>query len=102
MPRHKIYADNAEKQAAYRKRKKSKRLMAHFQSLLDVRETPADLFATLDREFGFEVDMCAAAERKMLALLYSGNEWSTARVGWCMLHESTLWPRNRRMAQKSL
>jgi phage N-6-adenine-methyltransferase len=59
MPRRRIYQTNAEKQAAYRKRKKSARVTVHFQSILDVRATPADLFAVLDREFSFELDVCA-------------------------------------------
>jgi len=59
MPRTRIYKSDADKQAAYRKRKKSARLTVHFQSILDVRETPADLFAVLDREFSFDLDVCA-------------------------------------------
>lgn len=54
-----MHEDSAAKQAAYRKRNKSKQLAVHFQSLLDVRATPPDLFAVLDQEFGFETDVCA-------------------------------------------
>ena len=35
------------------------RLEVHFSSADPTWETPADLFAVLDREFGFELDVCA-------------------------------------------
>ena len=54
-----MHEDSAAEQAAYRKRNKSKQLAVHFQSLLDVRATPPDLFAVLHQEFGFVTDVCA-------------------------------------------
>ncbi|RYZ85378.1 MAG: hypothetical protein EOP06_16380, partial [Proteobacteria bacterium] len=54
-----MHENDADKQRAYRKRKKSAHLAVHFQSLLDVRATPLDLFEALHQEFGFETDVCA-------------------------------------------
>ena len=66
-----MHQNNAAKQAAYRKRKKAARIQVHFQSLLDVRETPQDLFAALDREFGFELDVCALSENAKCARFFT-------------------------------
>jgi phage N-6-adenine-methyltransferase len=71
MPQRKIYETDADRQRAYRKRKKAARLTVHFQSLLDVRATPLDLFNALDREFGFETDVCALPYNAKCARYFS-------------------------------
>lgn len=58
MPRPKIYRSNAEKQAAYRQRKR-KRQPVTFWHRSDEWETPPDLFAALDAEFHFTLDVAA-------------------------------------------
>ena len=50
VPRRRIYRTNAQKQAAYRERKR-KRERVQFRHKSDEWETPAQLFAELDREF---------------------------------------------------
>jgi phage N-6-adenine-methyltransferase len=59
MPRKRIYPTNAERQRAYRRRKKH---AAIFRSKTAEWPTPAELFAELDSEFHFETDLCATPE----------------------------------------
>jgi phage N-6-adenine-methyltransferase len=56
LPRPRIYRDNAHRQAAYRRRKKRP---VYFSHQSDEWETPAALFAELDREFHFTTDVAA-------------------------------------------
>ena len=58
MPRPKIYRTNAEKQAAYRQRKRKRQPVYHWHRS-DVWETPPELFAELDAEFHFTTDVAA-------------------------------------------
>ena len=58
MPRRRIYGSNAQKQAAYRERKR-RRQPVQFRHKSDEWETPPELFAELDREFHFTTDVCA-------------------------------------------
>ena len=84
MGRPRKHKDNAARQRAYRRRKKAGRLQVHFSSLLDVRETPDDLFAALDAEFGFGTDVCALPENAKCARFFSpevdglSQEWTGA------------------------
>jgi site-specific DNA-methyltransferase (adenine-specific) len=59
VPRRKIYASNAQKQAAYRARK---RQPATFSRKSTEWGTPLGLFRKLDAEFGFTLDVCAVPE----------------------------------------
>jgi phage N-6-adenine-methyltransferase len=58
LGRFKIYGSNAEKQAAYRQRRR-KRQPVQFWHKSDEWETPATLFASLDSEFHFTTDVAA-------------------------------------------
>ena len=58
MGRRRIYRSNAEKQAAYRQRKR-KRQPVQFWHKSDEWETPPELFAKLHREFQFTSDVAA-------------------------------------------
>lgn len=58
MPRPRIYRSNAAKQAAYRQRKR-RRQPVYLWHKSDEWETPDELFAELDREFDFTVDVAA-------------------------------------------
>jgi phage N-6-adenine-methyltransferase len=69
-----IYKDNAARQRAYRRRQKASRLQVHFSSLLDVRETPQDLFGALDAEFGFGTDVCALPSNAKCPHYFSPEE----------------------------
>lgn len=57
MGRRRIYSSNAERQQAYRRRRKIK--VYHRQQTVEW-ETPHDLFAELDKEFGFTLDVAAS------------------------------------------
>ena len=58
MPRPRIYRDNAEKQRAYRQRRRC-RQRVYFRRQTDEWATPPELFAALDREFHFTTDVAA-------------------------------------------
>lgn len=58
MARPRIYRDNAQKQAAYRERKRKRQPVYHWHKA-DEWETPAELFQELDREFQFTIDVAA-------------------------------------------
>jgi phage N-6-adenine-methyltransferase len=58
LPRPKIYCSNAEKQAAYRERKR-RRQPVYFWHKSDEWETPLELFAEMDLEFKFTLDVAA-------------------------------------------
>jgi phage N-6-adenine-methyltransferase len=59
MPRRRKYRTNAARQRAYRRRKSAP---AYHKSRSANWETPKALFATLDREFHFTLDVCAVAD----------------------------------------
>ena len=83
MPRKRTYATNAERQAAYRRRKKHARI---FRSRTSEWATPADLFAELDNEFHFAVDVCATPENAKCATFFTrekdGLKQKWAGVCW--------------------
>ena len=58
MPRPRIYRDAAQKQAAYRQRKR-KRQPVYLWHKADDWETPQELFAKLNAEFSFTLDVAA-------------------------------------------
>ena len=58
MGRPRIHRDNAERQAAYRQRKR-KRQPVEFWHKTDKWDTPPALFAALDDEFHFTTDLAA-------------------------------------------
>lgn len=59
MARPRIYASNAQRQAAYRRRKKRS---IHFRSDSYEWSTPDELYKALHEEFAFELDVCASLE----------------------------------------
>lgn len=72
MPRRRIYASNAARQKAYRKRLKRRYGWKFaFSSKNDKWITPQSLFDSLDREFHFTLDVCATAENAKCATFYS-------------------------------
>jgi phage N-6-adenine-methyltransferase len=56
LGRRRIYKTNADRQRAYRRRKKAS---VHFQSRRQDWSTPEKLFQSLHSEFSFTVDVCA-------------------------------------------
>lgn len=57
MPRSRIYRSNAEKQRAYRRRKKGVPVI--LRSTSEEWETPMEVFNPLNKEFCFETDLAA-------------------------------------------
>jgi phage N-6-adenine-methyltransferase len=84
VARPRKYTSNAERQAAYRKRKKR---FVHFKSESHEWSTPQVLFDNLDAEFGFTLDVCASSENAKCERYYSKQEdglkqpWTG--VCWC-------------------
>jgi phage N-6-adenine-methyltransferase len=70
MPRRRIYRDNAQRQAAYRQRKR-KRQPVQFWHKSDEWETPLELFAELHREFSFTLDVAALPHNAKCADYYT-------------------------------
>jgi phage N-6-adenine-methyltransferase len=68
MPRRRIYRTNAERQAAYRRRK---RRPAYLRSTNTEWETPADLYHTLHAEFRFTLDVAAVPDNAKCARFYT-------------------------------
>lgn len=73
MPRPRIYTDNAEKQRAYRRRKR-KQQTAYFRQKSDEWETPPELFAELDREFSFTLDVAALPDNTKCNKFYTPGD----------------------------
>lgn len=73
MPRPRIYIDNAQKQAAYRHRKR-RRQPVYFRSKSDEWETPASLFAEMDAEFHFTIDVAALPHNTKYSQFYTPGE----------------------------
>lgn len=57
MPRPRLYRSNAEKQRAYRRRKKGTPIL--FRSTSEEWETPKKIFDALNDEFHFDIDLAA-------------------------------------------
>ena len=71
MPRKRIYPTNAERQRAYRRRKKH---AAIFRSKTAEWPTPAELFAELDSEFHFQTDLYATAENAKCTRFFTKDQ----------------------------
>ena len=73
-----------------------------FSSKSDLWETPQDFFDELNREFHFNLDVCALPENAKCARYFTPEQdglqknWGVQR-----LVQSSLWPADRRMGQKS-
>ena len=84
MGRPRRFATNADRQKAYRRRKKQN---VHFQSRFLAWETPPAFFAEVDREFGFTLDVCALPSNAKCARFYSpaddGLKQGWQGVCWC-------------------
>jgi phage N-6-adenine-methyltransferase len=73
LPRPRIYQNNAEKQAAYRQRKR-RRQPVYYWHRSDVWETPPELFAELHKEFHFTVDVAALPDNAKCAQFFSPGQ----------------------------
>jgi phage N-6-adenine-methyltransferase len=73
VPRPRIYRTNAEKQAAYRQRKR-KRQPVYFRHKSDVWETPPALFDALDQEFHFTTDVAALPDNAKCSRFYTPGQ----------------------------
>ena len=73
MPRPRIYTNNAEKQRAYRRRKR-KQQPVYFRQKSDEWETPAELFEELHREFHFTIDVAALPDNAKCDEFYTPGE----------------------------
>jgi phage N-6-adenine-methyltransferase len=71
MPRPRIYRSNAAKQAAYRRRKRKRH---------SVWATPPDLFASLHKEFRFDLDVCALPENAKCARYFTPKDDGLAQA----------------------
>ena len=73
-----------------------------FSSKSDLWETPQDFFDELNREFHFNLDVCALPENAKCARYFTPEQdglqknWGVQR-----LVQSSLWSADRRMGQKS-
>jgi phage N-6-adenine-methyltransferase len=68
--RPKIYLNNAQKQAAYRRRKRKRGPVVLWHKS-DEWETPAELFRKLDDEFHFTTDLAALPENAKCPHFYT-------------------------------
>ena len=73
MPRRRIYRNNAEKQAAYRRRLKTVRPV-QFRSKTDEWETPTACFNQLDEEFAFTTDVAAHPDNAKCEHFYTPHQ----------------------------
>jgi phage N-6-adenine-methyltransferase len=84
LGRPRKYQTNADRQRAYRKRRKRS---VHFRSDTDLWETPQALFDVLDAEFGFTLDVCALPENAKCPVFHTheqdGLQQLWAGVCWC-------------------
>ncbi|MBW4597510.1 MAG: phage N-6-adenine-methyltransferase [Brasilonema angustatum HA4187-MV1] len=69
MPRSKIYRSNAEKQRAYRRRKKGVAVI--LRSTKEEWETPQEIFDPLNEEFNFELDLAALPHNAKCSAFYT-------------------------------
>jgi phage N-6-adenine-methyltransferase len=69
MPRPRIYRTNAEKQRAYRRRRKGVAVI--LRSTNEEWETPIEIFNLLNEEFHFEIDLAALPHNAKSAKFYT-------------------------------
>lgn len=69
MPRPRIYRSNAEKQRAYRRRRKGVAVI--LRSTSEEWETPMEIFQPLSEEFHFETDLAALPHNAKCASFYT-------------------------------
>lgn len=74
-----------------------------FSSKSDLWETPQDFFDELNREFHFNLDVCAMPENAKCASYFTPEQDGLQKNwgGVQRLVQSSLWPADRRMGQKS-
>jgi phage N-6-adenine-methyltransferase len=87
MSRHRIYRSNAERQSAYRQRRR-RRLPVYHRHKSDEWETPQELFDELDREFHFTTDLAALPHNAKCARFFSPGDDALTRhwEGVCWLN----------------
>jgi phage N-6-adenine-methyltransferase len=87
LPRLRIYRTNAEKQAAYRQRRRKRQPVYHWHRS-DEWETPPDLFAALDSEFHFTIDVAALPDNAKCALFFTPGQDGLKRrwTGTCWMN----------------
>jgi phage N-6-adenine-methyltransferase len=87
MPRRRLHSTNADRQAAYRERRRKRQPVYHWHKS-DEWETPPDLFAALDREFHFTIDLAALPHNAKCADFISPGEDALTRKweGVCWLN----------------
>jgi len=73
VPRRRIYRTNAERQAAYRQRQRKRQPVYHWHKS-DEWETPAELFAELDRQFHFTTDVAALPDNAKCARFFTPGQ----------------------------
>ena len=75
----------------------------HFMSQRQDWETPQFLFDALDKEFGFEFDVCATPDNAKCRRFYTEEDDGLAQplVG-CVLDESTLRPCHRQLDEEGI
>jgi hypothetical protein len=95
MPQPKLYESAAERQKAYRARKKES---VHFRSRSDMWVTPQDLFDELNVEFGFDLDVSALPENAKCPRFFTPQgRRLEAGVDGHVLDEPALWPHCRQV-----
>lgn len=87
LPRPRIYQNNAQKQAAYRQRKRRQQPV-YFRHKSDEWETPPELFAELDREFHFTTDVAALPDNAKCDHFYTPGEDGLVQIwtGMCWMN----------------
>ncbi len=87
MPQSKLYESAAERQKAYRARKKES---VHFRSRSDMWVTPQDLFDELNVEFGFDLDVSALPENAKCPRFFTPKEDGLKQewAGTCWMNPS--------------
>jgi len=73
LGRPKVYLNNAQKQAAYRQRKRKRGPVIHWHKS-DEWETPPDVFAALDCEFSFSTDVAALPDNAKCSHFYTPGQ----------------------------
>jgi len=82
MPRRRKHKTNAERQRAYRTRKRESRYGYNVEG-----GTPPEIFQWLDKEFGFTLDVCASPENAKCERFYTKQDDALKQdwtgVCWC-------------------
>ena len=73
-----------------------------FSSKTDLWETPQDFFEKLDREFGFELDVCALPENAKCKAFYTPDDDGLSNPWRGGMVQSSLWKGDIRMGQERL